>query len=161
MCLACQDFCRCHAGTSYPEPESGPGHTCDSDSSSDYGVYCFVGDASDNPTFGLISFDNILWSWLTIFQCVSLEGWTEVMYAVQVCIPCLKQVCQCVAHQAMLYMWAASRVSCCMCTWFALLFRVVVLCCSGSDCLRLAIHHLQLNSSIYSRPTIDSASIFV
>eukprot|EP00892_Ulva_mutabilis_P001295 jgi/Ulvmu1/11166/UM072_0002.1 len=70
-------------GTSYPKPSSGQGRTCESGNSSDYGVYCFVGDASDNPNHGLISFDNILWSWLTIFQCVSLEGWTEVMYAVQ------------------------------------------------------------------------------
>lgn len=73
-------------GTSYPEPTSGPGHVCDADGSREHGVYCFVGDASDNPNHGLTSFDNILWSWLTIFQCVSLEGWTDIMYAVQVCL---------------------------------------------------------------------------
>lgn len=72
------------AGTSYPAPSSGQGRMCEPDSSSEYGTYCFMGNASDNPNYGLTSFDNILWSWLTIFQCVSLEGWTEVMYAVQV-----------------------------------------------------------------------------
>ena len=71
-------------GTAYPEPEAGSGRGCAADGSSPYGEYCFVGDSSDNPNYGLTSFDNIFWSWLTIFQCVSLEGWTEVMYAVQV-----------------------------------------------------------------------------
>jgi len=36
-----------------------------------------------NPNFGSTSFDNILWAWLTIFQCISLEGWTDVMYMLQ------------------------------------------------------------------------------
>lgn len=36
-----------------------------------------------NPNSGMTSFDNILWAWMTIFQCVTQEGWTDVMYAVQ------------------------------------------------------------------------------
>jgi hypothetical protein len=36
-----------------------------------------------NPNFGSTSFDNILWAWLTIFQCISLEGWVDVMYMLQ------------------------------------------------------------------------------
>jgi hypothetical protein len=31
----------------------------------------------------MTSFDNILWAWVTIFQCVTQEGWTDVMYAIQ------------------------------------------------------------------------------
>lgn len=30
----------------------------------------------------MIHFDNILHAWLTIFQCITLEGWTAVMYDV-------------------------------------------------------------------------------
>mmetsp|Transcript_6417 Transcript_6417/g.22602 ORF Transcript_6417/g.22602 Transcript_6417/m.22602 type:complete len:1664 (+) Transcript_6417:339-5330(+) len=37
----------------------------------------------ENPNFNITSFDHILWAWLTIFQCISLEGWTDVMYWVQ------------------------------------------------------------------------------
>jgi hypothetical protein len=36
-----------------------------------------------NPNAGVTSFDNILWAWLTIFQVVSQEGWTDVLYATQ------------------------------------------------------------------------------
>lgn len=31
----------------------------------------------------MMSFDNIAWAWLTIFQCITQEGWTDVMYAMQ------------------------------------------------------------------------------
>ena len=36
----------------------------------------------DSPNHGYTNFDNVLSAWLTIFQCISLEGWTEVMYNV-------------------------------------------------------------------------------
>ena len=45
----------------------GSGEVC-----SDYG----------NPNNGITSFDNILWAWLTIFQIITLEGWTPIMYDV-------------------------------------------------------------------------------
>lgn len=47
-----------------------------------YGCFC-VRDASLNPNYGITHFDNILAAFLTIFQCVSLEGWTDVMYQLQ------------------------------------------------------------------------------
>ena len=34
-----------------------------------------------NPHGGLIHFDDVAHAWLTIFQCVTLEGWTPIMYA--------------------------------------------------------------------------------
>ena len=34
------------------------------------------------PNFGITSFDNIALSMLTVFQCVSMEGWTAVLYSV-------------------------------------------------------------------------------
>lgn len=36
-----------------------------------------------NPNRGNTSFDTIMWAWLTIFQCISLEGWVDVMYYLQ------------------------------------------------------------------------------
>ena len=35
------------------------------------GTMCLKGN---NPNYGITSFDNIEYSWLTIFQCVTLEG---------------------------------------------------------------------------------------
>lgn len=35
-----------------------------------------------NPNHGITSFDNILWAWLTVFQIITLEGWTPIMYDV-------------------------------------------------------------------------------
>ena len=33
-----------------------------------------------SPNGDVTSFDNIGWAFLTIFQCITLEGWTDVMY---------------------------------------------------------------------------------
>jgi len=48
-----------------------PGYTCPD------GMMCLKGN---NPNYGITSFDNIEYSWLTIFQCITLEGWTPIMY---------------------------------------------------------------------------------
>ncbi|CAG9459996.1 unnamed protein product [Pedinophyceae sp. YPF-701] len=45
------------------------------------GLYC--SNIEENPNFGLTSFDNIAAAWLTIFQCITMEGWTDVMYIAQ------------------------------------------------------------------------------
>ena len=36
-----------------------------------------------NPNYGITHFDNVASAFLTIFQCITLEGWTDVMYMVQ------------------------------------------------------------------------------
>lgn len=36
----------------------------------------------DGPNSGITNFDNFGLSMLTVFQCVTLEGWTDVLYAV-------------------------------------------------------------------------------
>ena len=33
-----------------------------------------------NPVYGTVSFDSIWWAWMTLFQCLTLEGWVDVMY---------------------------------------------------------------------------------
>ena len=37
----------------------------------------------ENPVHGTISFDSIGWAWVTLFQCVTMEGWVDIMYMVQ------------------------------------------------------------------------------
>ncbi|XP_023340259.1 muscle calcium channel subunit alpha-1, partial [Eurytemora carolleeae] len=34
----------------------------------------------EGPNYGITNFDNFAFSMLTVFQCVTLEGWTEVLY---------------------------------------------------------------------------------
>lgn len=36
----------------------------------------------EGPNFGITNFDNIGYAMLTVFQCITLEGWTDIMYAV-------------------------------------------------------------------------------
>uniref|UniRef100_H0XF95 Voltage-dependent N-type calcium channel subunit alpha n=1 Tax=Otolemur garnettii TaxID=30611 RepID=H0XF95_OTOGA len=32
------------------------------------------------PNFGITNFDNILFAVLTVFQCITMEGWTDILY---------------------------------------------------------------------------------
>ncbi|KYO23155.1 hypothetical protein Y1Q_0005596 [Alligator mississippiensis] len=32
------------------------------------------------PNYGITNFDNILFSVLTVFQCITMEGWTDILY---------------------------------------------------------------------------------
>jgi len=61
----------------------GGGHVCPTTPTPDapYGSFC---TQYGNPNGGMTSFDTVLWSWLTIFQCITQEGWTDIMYAMQV-----------------------------------------------------------------------------
>ncbi|THD27891.1 Voltage dependent calcium channel [Fasciola hepatica] len=34
----------------------------------------------EGPNYGITSFDNIGYAMLTVFQCITLEGWTDVLY---------------------------------------------------------------------------------
>lgn len=36
----------------------------------------------DGPNSGITNFDNFGLSMLTVFQCITLEGWTDVLYSV-------------------------------------------------------------------------------
>lgn len=36
------------------------------------------------PNYGITSFDNIAFAMLTVFQCITMEGWTSIMYYVSV-----------------------------------------------------------------------------
>ena len=34
----------------------------------------------EGPNYGITSFDNIGFAMLTVFQCITMEGWVNVMY---------------------------------------------------------------------------------
>lgn len=61
-------------------------HPCSS--SSNYGFQCPNGTTCKEnfwpgPNDGIVSFDNIALAGLTVFTCITLEGWTDVMYLVE------------------------------------------------------------------------------
>lgn len=37
----------------------------------------------EGPNYGITNFDNFGLAMLTVFQCITLEGWTEVLYNVR------------------------------------------------------------------------------
>lgn len=57
-------------------------------SKEDVGVNCDEGqickEGWDGPNYGITNFDNIGYSMLTVFQCITLEGWTDMMYSVSI-----------------------------------------------------------------------------
>ncbi|XP_067950470.1 voltage-dependent calcium channel type A subunit alpha-1-like [Watersipora subatra] len=59
--------------------EPGPCDTGNSGYQCPEGSYCkshsWVG-----PNMGITSFDNIVFAMLTVFQCITMEGWTDIMY---------------------------------------------------------------------------------
>ena len=59
-----------------PRP-CGRGYQCDN------GTYC--GTGWRGPNFGITNFDNFGLAMLTVFQCITMEGWTDVMYYVSYC----------------------------------------------------------------------------
>ncbi|KAK9519294.1 hypothetical protein VZT92_022034 [Zoarces viviparus] len=72
--------------TCTPQPGILENETVDS---SEYEVPCGVrkcpakytcGDTWIGPNDGITQFDNILFALLTVFQCITMEGWTTVLY---------------------------------------------------------------------------------
>jgi len=62
----------------------------------------------EGPKFGIIGFDSIGFAMLTVFQCITMEGWTTVMYYVRI-------VCLC--HRA--------SIACQLCRQFQLPRQIV------------------------------------
>jgi len=56
----------------------------------DSGMKCEVGfecrEYWEGPNFGITNFDNFGLAMLTVFQCITLEGWTDMMYHVRLCL---------------------------------------------------------------------------
>jgi len=75
---ATDELCAGPRASEYPNHgDSNTGTSCDA------GSYCIEETNKDNlPNFGLTTFNHIGWAWLTIFQSISMEGWTTIMYRV-------------------------------------------------------------------------------
>lgn len=60
-------------------------HPCSSGGS---GFHCNASEAQvceagwKGPNYGITNFDNIALACMTVFQCITLEGWTDVLYMV-------------------------------------------------------------------------------
>lgn len=39
----------------------------------------FCGKKTLNPNYDVTNFDNIFWALFNVFQCITLEGWSEIM----------------------------------------------------------------------------------
>ncbi|XP_038071611.1 voltage-dependent calcium channel type A subunit alpha-1-like isoform X1 [Patiria miniata] len=54
------------------------------DTSNTAGYHCpnntICSEYWEGPNFGITNFDNMLFAMLTVFQCITLEGWTNIMY---------------------------------------------------------------------------------
>ena len=71
------------------------------------GMQLFAGKLRDesgsNPNYGITGFDNIFMSWLTILQCVSLEGWVDGTYTLTHSNSTLYPLCShCPSHSNMI-----------------------------------------------------------
>ena len=51
--------------------------------SSDLNVSIECRSGWDGPFYGIINFDNIGLAMLTVFQCITMEGWTNILYKVR------------------------------------------------------------------------------
>lgn len=73
--------------TSDPKPcseEPYVGYNCPNISDKEY--ECRTRDGDDmwpGPNEGITNFDNFGLAMLTVFQCITLEGWTDVLYSVR------------------------------------------------------------------------------
>jgi len=54
-------------------PNPSKGYTCTANVST-----CENGWSGPND--GITTFDNILFAMITVFQCITMEGWTDIMY---------------------------------------------------------------------------------
>ena len=58
----------------------------DDESIAPFGAYSCAKDTAiclekwDGPNYGITSFDNIIFAMLTVFQCITMEGWTPILY---------------------------------------------------------------------------------
>lgn len=47
----------------------------------------------EGPNEGITNFDNFAFAMLTVFQCITMEGWTDVLYWVsrtpELCLVCV------------------------------------------------------------------------
>lgn len=54
----------------------------------------------EGPNNGITHFDNIGFAMLTVYQCITMEGWTKVLYWVSDSLfaPCTMMLCKISPH---------------------------------------------------------------
>uniref|UniRef100_A0A669Q547 Voltage-dependent N-type calcium channel subunit alpha n=1 Tax=Phasianus colchicus TaxID=9054 RepID=A0A669Q547_PHACC len=62
----------CEEVGDFPCGEEPPARQCES------GTTCR--EYWQGPNYGITNFDNILFAVLTVFQCITMEGWTDILY---------------------------------------------------------------------------------
>lgn len=68
-----------HEEMADPIPCGEDGYSCSAITEGNYVCSLYW----DGPNDGITNFDNFGLAMLTVFQCVTLEGWTDVLYAVR------------------------------------------------------------------------------
>lgn len=71
MCIPVEEL-----AADFPCGERPPSRECPND------TVCRKGQAWKGPNYGITNFDNILFAILTVFQCITMEGWTDILYHV-------------------------------------------------------------------------------
>ena len=82
----------------------------------------FCAQSNFNPNH-VTNFDNILWSFITIFQCITLEGWADVMYHTQDAFNAWTWMCVGWLRRRVCRRW----YPCCTCCAVANVWRVCLL----------------------------------
>lgn len=63
------------------------------------------------PNYGITQFDNILFAVLTVFQCITMEGWTDMLYYVS--LFCLQDGRGGVSYEITFHLLRATWFTCC------------------------------------------------
>lgn len=58
------------------EAEDGEPYICGGGNACPEGFFC--GKMNVNPNYEVTNFDNIFWALLVVFQCITLEGWSDI-----------------------------------------------------------------------------------
>ena len=65
----------------------------------------------EGPNYGITSFDNIIYAMLTVFQCITMEGWTPILYWVCMQMVNYWKTDDCIMSKLLAKMTAKSRHS--------------------------------------------------
>lgn len=74
LCHSVSFFCSADRVVDWPCGSELPARTCPN------GTVCQ--EYWTGPNFGITNFDNILFAVLTVFQCITMEGWVDILYSV-------------------------------------------------------------------------------
>lgn len=68
----------------------------------------------DGPNGGITNFDNFFFAMLTVFQCITMEGWTDVLYWVKCIVVSYLPACP-KTQEVLTFHCVFSLSACCVC----------------------------------------------